>query len=306
MTIKSILSKVAPSISSKVSVVISSAKALINIAPKTEEEGAERRLKTFGTESKAVAAGVIGVGAATAIAAPLVVAAAGGTKAAVSLAGTQASSAISKAAPVIAQTIVKYPKTSFLIGSGAVIVASSKEISSKDVAQTGVKIGTQYVDLLKETGESIDIYKQSGPYAAFQHEKEAIIENKLAAATIGAVTLGASSAGIYYAGKSIIDAFGNVITPDDKKDKKEIDTILKTNPDIPTPDLPKDIPKDVPSSPVPLTPETIPVGKEVGSSRSTSPRRRINPSKTATSQSLRVNIYNQSRLINTKYLKLAY
>jgi len=54
---------------------------------------------------------------------------------------------------------------------------------------------------------------------------------------------------------------------------------------------------------VPLTPQTQVLGKEVGSSRvsrrSTSPKGKVS----STSNSLRVNIYNQSRLQNTKFIK---
>lgn len=235
----------------------------------SEKVAAERRLKTFGTESKTVAGvAVIGAGA-LAIAAP-VLAAAPTIRAAVVSTGTS-----------IAQSVISIPAKIATYATSGVLPAVKTVAATAVVAGGGLKlVPALYEETKKATEAAVPI---------LTGEKEFKVDDlpaigKTVGAAIGMGAIGtAAGYGAY-----------QLLADDDTKEKvkETINSILPTDDKLPVTELPK---TSSTSSLVPITPSTQVIGKEASSvTRYRKKKKTKEPVRM--SQSLRINILNAKNI----------
>lgn len=182
-------------------------------------------------------------------------------------------------------------------GAVSLVTAAPKTAALTTIVAPAVVSAAATTGLKKSASIVADIPKDTSNFASnlvsissLEDVKDLAKENPV---LTGAVIAGAA----YVAGKGVTSAVSGIAntiaTKENTKAIKETSiaatTILPTSQSL---------------SSVPLTPQTQVLGKEVGSSRVskriTSPKGKTS----SNSNSLRVNIYNQSRLQNTKFIKL--
>jgi hypothetical protein len=263
----------------------------------TAAVSAERRKDVFGTESKAVVGSVIVGGAAAAIAAPAVIAAAGGISA---VARTAATAFSNTSLSTKAITAIAAP-----VAVGAII----KE-GPKAATKTAASIVNFESNLIKVGGSSS--VKELGT-----NIKNTVKDNPYISLGAGLLAVSATGAGV----GSLINAYNtNQNTEALKAGNKLLQSSMDNATDvigayIPTagvgagvgagagaiPDLPKVPTAKVPASPVPITPETQIIGKQATSTTTTKRKKASSQSRRqGQSQSLRISIFNQSKLLNMR------
>lgn len=260
------------SIKQATSNVISSVKNTFNPSEKVAEQ---RRIDIIGTPSKSVTTAVVVGTAATAIAAPVLIAKAGGVK-------VVTEKAVEKVASL--------PLTTKILGGvvGAPVIAGTV---AKDPTIV-TKVPGKVIEFEK------DLYKASKE-PSLSSFADVLKENKEVSLFLGATALaagGATAVNAYNtfsntqaikenteATQKVID---NTLNPDDKKTK--ITDVLPTN-NIKVPETV--IPTATGTSLVPLTPETQVLGKSVRSSTIKKHKHR----KTTPTGNIRININNQTK-----------
>jgi hypothetical protein len=256
----------------------------------SEKTSAARRVKAFGSESKAKAGAIIVGGAAVAAVAG----------AAVGLAGGAAKAATS---PVIA-------KAATSIGQSAVNVAKNNPIKTAIIAPiVGLQLATNPKarkaggELVSQTGGFI---VDAGTAKDLTDLKNAFVNNPYGAAA-SALLVAGTTTGAYYAGKGLNEFMSSkdnvtqIIGENISKSKNE--NVIPTNSIIPeNASLPKEKIQALAPSETPLTPQTIPLGREVSSTTrknlSSKYKKQVAPT-----QMIRLTINNQNR--NAKFIKIA-
>ncbi len=257
----------------------------------SEKVSAERRLNTFGSESKTKAGAIIVGGAA-------VVGVAG---AAVGLAGATAKAVTG---PVVS-------KVGTTVGTSLLNVAKKNPIKTAIITPiVGLQLATnpKARSAAKEvTIQTAGFILDAGTSKSFTDLKEAVINNPYGAAVTGLTVAGASAAAIYYTGKGFNELTSNKdnvtqIIGEKIKELKD-ENVLPTNSIIPDNiSLPKEDIKALVPSQTPLTPQTIPLGKEISGSTKKYSSNKYKKT-VAPTQMIRLTINNQNR--NAKFIKIA-
>lgn len=235
----------------------------------SESVAAERRLKTFGSTSKAKAAAVITTTAAAAIAAPVLA-----TSAA-------ARTAVKTAAVSVAKKVAAKPVLSLKIGAAGVFGAGLLSQTSKPL-KTLTKAPEATFDLGSAIGKSIEDRTVS---PLLQYGKE----HPIASGVIGA----AAGYGLLKGAAGVVAASKVIGSEADKAQNIIYETAEGQLQTIPT--------TTTGSTPVPITPETQIIGKAAGT-RSVSTYRRKAKAQPFINR-INIQLINQSRLIKSvKYL----
>lgn len=280
-----LLSSIKSTISKGVGLVKDTGKVLKDTFAPSEEVGAARRKEVFGTESKAVAAGVITVAAAAAIAAP-----------------TAAGVAVLKKA---GSTIASSSLATKVVGTAAVITTAGAVSKNPKIATKAAAKVAEAPSNLFNYGQNIGELTKN---PSLENLKTVASENPY----LSALTV---AAGGYVVGKGLSSAASGLMSyastqklenaAENLKDVAEqaigdgvsyLPTTTKMSSESQI--IPVTADKNI--STVPLTPATQVVGKSV--STTTKKRKRAPRSHTgrSQSQSLRVNIFNQSKHLYTK------
>jgi len=231
----------------------------------TEKESANRRMNTFGTKNKAVVGGLIVAGAAAAAAAPAFIVGGGLKRAATGFAGLSfgKQAAITLGAPIVASAVIGNPGSVPKVAGNLGNVYSNVLKTANNPSKENIKA------LATENPLTVTAL---GTGAAF-----ALGGAGLIGSAINTQTTRANTAAINRGNELISNTPSLPVQLSEKKEKKQKSA-------------------DMVSS-VPLTPETIPLGKEVSPGTGTkTPRRSRTRAGEYIRNTVKVNVFNQNRL----------
>ena len=246
------------------------------------EVSAKRRLDTFGTTSKTVAATVIVGTAAALIAAPSLITKAGGIK--------QAAATVVKA--VIPKSTTGKVISAFAAPAVVGAVVGNPKIITKTAGGI-INLESNIYELLKDPSlENAKTLVTENPVIVGGLAAAGLIVTGGGIATIASI---ANTAAVKESTEATKEAVEDILLTETSKEKETQLPII--TPGLPPAVLPTD--KNKGASLVPITPETQVLGKAAKSPGVTRSKSSKRAPRSSNNQNLRVNIYNQTKTLYT-------